>query len=161
MLVNTFLAATPECWLFVIFGVAYGAGSLLYIMMQFDFEYTHRNDRDWHYIIWLIMLPALLGVNQRYHPHHSLIRLFYGSLLVLMVFAWQPLFWYGYPFFQKPTQMHQISTIDEIVHNEYRLVGTPEVKSLLSHDTRVIRKSSFNFDVHQNFQLLLIVFSSF
>lgn len=137
MLVNTFLAATPASWLTLIFGVGYGSGLLLYIMIQFDLEYEHRNHRDWHYTTWLIALPAVIGVNQRFHPKHSAIRLYYGLMLLVMMVVWQSLFWYGFPFFQDPTQFAQTATVDEIVEDEFRLVGSTEVLSLISHDSRV------------------------
>lgn len=78
----------------------------------------------------------IIGMNQRFHPKHSAIRLFYGFMLIMMFVTWQPVFWYGY-IFKDPVQKRQISTIDEIIEMDFRLVGSTEVQSLIAFDNRV------------------------
>lgn len=139
MFVSITCAAKSEIWILLIFGVGYGSGLLLYIMIQFDLKYKHRNNRDWHYTTWLIALPAVIGVNQRYHPKYGPIRLYYGFLLIMMVFAWQIMMWYGFRFIQQPVQFSQLATVNDIRDNEFRLVGSAELLPFLSQDSRVIQ----------------------
>lgn len=137
MIFNIFVSATPECWLLLIFGVGYTCGFLFYIMIQFDLKYEKRNQRDWHYTTWLISLPSVIGVNQRFQPKSHSLRFFYGFYLVVAMFAWQNIFLLVIPFIKKPIYRPQISTIHEIIKDEFRLAGSTEVHSLISFDERV------------------------
>lgn len=137
MLINLFLAATPECWLLLIFGVGYSVGFVLYIMVQFDSNYEKRNQRDWHYTTWLVALPAVIGFSQRFHPKYGPLRIFYGFILIMMIFIWQIALYLGVRFIKVPVQRPQVSTRAEIIDWEYHLAGVPEVLGLISFDNRV------------------------
>lgn len=56
------LAATPELWLSLIFGVGFTSACLLHVMIQFDLKYERGNQRDWNYIFLLIAVPGVIGV---------------------------------------------------------------------------------------------------
>lgn len=137
IIVNFFLIATPEVWIVYIFGVGYVTGFVLYIFVQFDLKYKHRNQRDWHYTTWLIALPAVIAINQRFQPKCYSLRLFYGFILLLAMPAWQIFFFFGIRFIKVPFPRPQISSIAEIIEDEFRLVGSPEVQRLISFDDRV------------------------
>lgn len=137
MIINVFAAASLETWLFMIFVVAYLGGSIMYLMLPFELENKHRNHRDWHYMIIQVTLPAIIGMNQRFQPKSCLLRIFYGFLLITMELAWQTFFLLGLRFFHDPIQRHQISTIDEIVYNDFRLSGTVTVQRFIPLDARV------------------------
>lgn len=134
---NIFLAATPECWLTLIFGVGYISGAVIYIMIQFDSKYKRRNQRDWHYTTWLIALPAVIAINQRFQPTYGPLRVFYVLLLLTMFILWQIILFFGVRFIKFPVQRHQISTIHEIIDDDFRLAGSDTVFQLISHDERV------------------------
>lgn len=134
---NFLLAATPECWIIYIFVFGYGTGFVLYLLLQFDLEYKQRNVRDWHYTTWLIALPIGIASNLRFQPKYWPLRLFYAYAMVCGVVVWTIGFTYVLEKVKTPVQRHQISTIDEIVYNDFRLTGSAEVKELLSHDNRV------------------------
>lgn len=137
MIISALFAATPECWLLLIFGIGYTSSFLVYIMIQFDLEYKHRNKRDWHYISILVILPAIIGVNQRFQPKFMPLRMFYGLIILIYVFSWQAIFLLGYRYLKEPIPRTQVSTITEIIYNNYRLSGSSETLSLISFDDRV------------------------
>lgn len=136
-IINIFAAATPECWIGMIFGVGYVCGTVMYFMVQFDMKYKHRNKRDYHYMTWFVAMPALIGMNQHFQPKSITLRLFYGYVLIIMVFAWQTFFLLGFEYFKEPIQRAQKSTIDEIVDYDFRLAGSAEVLQIISFDERV------------------------
>lgn len=148
MFINILFAASPEVWILLIFGVGYGSGLLLYVMIQFDFKYKHRNNRDWHYTTWLVALPAVIGVSQRFYPKHDAIRLYYGLLLIMMVFAWQIFMWRGLRFIYEPTKFYQPNTVKDIIDFDFRLVGSANVLSMLSMDKRVIGIFFYKLSIH-------------
>lgn len=135
---NIFFAATPELWFILIFGVGYVSGLIIYVMIQFDLEYENRNQRDWHYTTWLVALPAVIGINQRFHPKSVSLRLFYVFLLVMNIFIWQVVLIIGLKFLKMSIPRPQISTIAEIIDGDFHLAGTNDVLQLISHDERVI-----------------------
>lgn len=122
----------------MIFGVGYGSAIVIYFMVQFDMEYKHRNQRDFHYITWLVAAPALIGMNQRFHPKSITLRIFYGFVLIIMEFAWQTFFLLGFKNFKEPIQREQKSTVTEIVEFEFRLTGTAKVLEMIAYDEQVI-----------------------
>lgn len=95
LLISFAFIAKPECWILYIFGVGYTVGFLLYLYVQLDFEYKHGNQRDWHYTTWLISLPIVIGINQRFQPKRQSLRFFYLWCLLCMMMAWQQIFFYG------------------------------------------------------------------
>lgn len=137
LIINLFLAATPECWILLIFGVGYSTGLVLYIMVQFDLKYEKRNQRDWHYTTWLVALPAVIGFSQRFYPKSGQLRLFYGFILIMMIFTWQIVLYLGLQFLKVPVQRLQVSKIAEIIDWEYHLSGSAEMLHLISFDQRV------------------------
>lgn len=142
--ISLFLAAAPECWVLMIFGVGYFSMLVIYIMIQFDLKYNHRNSRDIHYLTLSVVLTALIGTNQRFHPKWFPLRLFYGYLLLVMVFAWQTFFLLGWPHFKNPGHYAQITTVNEIIADGYRLAGSIEVHSMILHDQKVIKTYSLS-----------------
>lgn len=137
MIINAFLAVAPECWILLIFGIGYGIALLIYIMVQFDLKYNQRNNRDWHYTLLLITLPGIIGFNQRFKPKSTSLRIFYGFILIMMLFIWQIVYFKAIRFIKIPMQRPQISTVDAIASHSFHLSGSLEVKALISFDTRV------------------------
>lgn len=134
---NIWFVMTPTVLLILIFGIGYVSGFVLYIFVQFDLEYQHRNQRDWHYTTWLIMLPAVCGLNQRFHPKYTVLRIFYSFLLTSNACVFFVVFCVGIDFLKIPLQRWQISTINDIAGYEYRLFGSQEVQQMISYDNRV------------------------
>lgn len=155
-ILNILFAATPECWLTLIFGVGYISGTVIYIMIQFDLKYKHRNQRDWHYTTWLVALPAVIAINQRFRPVYGPLRWFYALLLITMFFLWQIVFFFGIRFIKYPIQRPQISTVQEIIDEEFRLSGSNEVLQLLSSDRKVAFKIFKTFNLSRKWSKLCL-----
>lgn len=136
-MVNAFFLADPECWILIIFGVGYVSGFLLYFGIPFDLEYDRRNQHDWHYTTLLIMLPLVIGVNQRYQPKFFALRLIYFVISLACIAHWQIFLFKLVRFVKIPIRHPQIATIDEIVERGFRLAGSEDVLSLISFDQRV------------------------
>lgn len=136
LILNVFWVATPECYILIIFGVGYPIGLIYYIMIQFDMKYRNRNQRDWHYSMIVIALPAITGMNQRFQPQHMVLRFFYAFILFMSFVYWQIFFFFLIRFMQ-PVSQWQISTVAEMVENGFRLSGSYEVLSLITFDERV------------------------
>lgn len=125
---------------------------LLYLFTQFDLEYKQRNQQDLHYMIMFIFLPASIGMNARFQPKLSSIRLIYALILLVMVSFWQIIFFLDVRFIKTPIQRHQISTVHEIVQEDFHLAGSLELRELISFDQRVnirINESLSSFDLIQ------------
>lgn len=137
MIINLFSAATPECWLLMILGVGGVSAIVMYLMIQFDLEYEMRNNHNLMYIIILVALPALIGINQRFHPKFAPLQIFYGLLILIMVFAWQSIFLLGWRFFSVPVQRPQTATVAELIDYRFRLAGSIEAFSFVSNENRV------------------------
>lgn len=140
LLLNLAAAATPDIWIICIFGVGHTTALIFYVMVQFDSKYKHRNNRDWPYMLFLVSLPAGIGINQRFHPKSVIFRIFYGFVLIMSMFIWQICFLYGARFFKIPVQRTQISTIAEIIKQDYRLAGSSDALQFISFDEQVIPK---------------------
>lgn len=120
------LIASPGSWILAI-AMGYVCGFLLLVMMQFDKEYKQRNNRDWHYTTWLVTLPAFIGLSPSFYPKGGSIRIFYGVYLIFSIFCFQVVFCYWLDFLKLEMPRHQISTINEIFDNNFRLMGTQDV----------------------------------
>lgn len=130
--------ADPEVWLMIIFGVGYVLGFLLYIVIQFDLKYEQRNQRDWHYTTLLIMLPTVIGFNQRYQPGFFTLKVIYVVISMICVVFIQIFFYEMARFLKVPVRHSQTSTVAEIVEKDFRLTGSTEVLTMIKFDERVI-----------------------
>lgn len=137
MIINLLSAATPECWFLMIFGVGGISALIMYFMIQFDLNYEMRNNHNLVHMIVLVALPALIGINQRFHPKFMPLRIFYGFLILIMVFAWQSIFLLGWRFFSVPAQRPQTSTVDELIDYDFRLAGSVDAFAFISQENRV------------------------
>lgn len=131
------LIISPSVWFILIFGIGYGSGVLLYIMVQFDRNYKQRNQRDWHYTVWLIMLPAVIGTNQRYQPQQLAFKIFYFVILFTSMLMWNEIFFEMIRYVKQPVYKWQFTTVAEVVKNRFKLAGSDEVLTLISTDDQV------------------------
>lgn len=132
-----FLIATYECWILTIFGVGYCGSLLLYILIQFDLKYKYRNKHDWHYSLFQIIMPAIIGLNLRYQPQRFLLKFLYFIIAFICVPHWHIFFYAMIRFQIVPIHKYQISTINEIIEKEFRLSGSSEVRNLILFDPKV------------------------
>lgn len=130
-------AMTPAVWLLLIFGYGYVVSFILFILIQFDKKYSKRNDVDWHYTLFLIILPSVIGMGQTFRPIAWKIRIFYGLTLLLLVLYSQTMVGYLLKFTQIRFSMHQVATVQEITAAKYQLMGSKLVGSLIKFDDKV------------------------
>lgn len=157
MIISFFLIATPECFILIVFGVGYFTGLLLYVIIQLDVKYVYRNQRDWHYTTLLIMLPAVIGVNQRYQPQRIVFKLLFFVIIMACVVHWQLFFYALVRSLQMPKHRPQISTIDELIEHEFRLCGSTEVRSLITFDQKVLFIQNVSIRKYNKFFLVFSV----
>lgn len=130
-------AMTTTVWLVIIFGYGYITGYVLFLLIQFDSKYKQRNSRDWHYTTWLVSLPSFIGLGQTFRPVAWKVRLFYGLLLLTLLICSQTVTSYLMKFTQIRFLMHQIASIQEIVDNDFVLLGSAQVQNLIKMDNQV------------------------
>lgn len=134
---NFFFLATPECWIFIIFGFGYGSGFILYIFIQYDPNYQYRNIRDWHYTTWLISLPVTISMSPRFKPIYGPLRIFYGFMLIIGMLISTFLLTYSINSLGRPLRQYQIHTQQEIISNKYRLFGSREFLEDIKFESKV------------------------
>lgn len=163
-LTNLIIAPSPTVWFTIFFGYGYVYGTLLYIIIQFDTKYKQRNNRDWHYTTLLISYTSFAGIGQRFQPISWNIRLFYGVILIGMIFCVQVALSYWYKFLQIQAPMHQISTIGEIISNDFELKGSMPAKNAIDFDEKVrnsLKQSAIQFECFSKKYSIFSVFNLF
>lgn len=110
---------------------------MLYILISLDKRLNKRNKYDVHYIIWQTTLTAYFALGPKFQPSNTTVRLFYSMMLVIGLFASIIIGAFFHKFLYYPQQKHQIKTVNEIVENNFRLVGSQKVLELMSFDSRV------------------------
>lgn len=107
-------------------------------------------------------MPAVLGYGQRFRPHCTKIRLFYGSVLISLAIGTQMAFVYLYQFLQIGLFEHQVATVDELIDGQFELMGSAQVFQLIGADQKVFFSSfSFYFSICSIFQKKMYFFNLF
>lgn len=135
-MIRFFSLADPYCWILILCA-PFGVGLFLYVLIQFDIEDKHRNHRNFHYIMIMIILPGITGINQRYNPNHQMLRLLTFYCSAIFVLGWVVFFFQLLRFIKVPVQFAQISTAADLVDNRFRLSGSNNVFSLITTDKMV------------------------
>lgn len=124
-------------WFCGVFLYGYGCGTVLYILISLDKHLNKGKTYDFHYVIWQITLTAFFTMAPKFKPSNTIVRIFYGMMLTTGLFISIMVGVFFYKFLNYPQQKHQITTTDEIVDNNFRLVGTQKVLELIEFDSRV------------------------
>lgn len=135
--VTMLLCFKPEVWLFIIFVYGYGNGIILYFLIQFDKNYVQRNIRDFHYMTWLISLPMTIGLCPGFRPMSGKVRAFYAFMLMIDLILFQIAFFTTFNFLKLRVPFHQVSTIDELIEDDYYLMGSKEVLDVVRSTEKV------------------------
>lgn len=137
-LFNPFVILSPAVWIITVFGYGYGCGTLLYLLIQFDAKYKKRNQRDWHYTVFMVALPSVIGVGQRFYPQSWKIRIFYACMLVTLIIGVQMCLGYFLTFLRIQSPMYQVNTVKELISYQYTLMGSAQVQQLAWTAEKVI-----------------------
>lgn len=133
-------AISATVWFLAIFGYGYSIGFLLFLLVQFDRRYNRRNQIDWHHTTWLITLPAIIGLSPNFYPIKGTVRILYAFTLISAFFAFQVAFTRSYDVLYIQIPLHQVSSLNESIDEDYHLSGTSEALHLLSRNQMVTIK---------------------
>lgn len=135
---NLFLLSTPEVWLIMTFGYFLMTAIIYYIFVQFDLKYKQRNRIDGHNALLLISLSVFLGTNMTFKPIYGPLRIFYGYMMISLIFFGQMTSFYILRYIKDPIPYAQVETIEEIIRSDYhQLMGSYEVYNSIRYDERV------------------------
>lgn len=126
----------PEIWVSIFFG-GYFFGTVFYIQIQFDPEYAQRNNRDWHYMVLLVTLPAVVGGSYQLRPKEFFLRVFYAFILIIPIPIVVVINTFFYNFMKVQFYQNQISTVFEINERDFRRAGSQDVLNEISNDVTV------------------------
>ncbi|KAG4079216.1 hypothetical protein HA402_004591 [Bradysia odoriphaga] len=145
-----------DSWFLIIFGYGYTSGLILYLLMQFDLKYEHRNCRDWHFTTWLVALPACLGMSSNYRPLNGTTRIFFALMLISAFFFFQITFTRSYEFLHKQTPWHQVSSFKEIIENDFHLKGSEEALNMLRQSNKFSNSKIETFHICEDISECLV-----
>lgn len=140
---NFFFIAPPIYWVIVI-GFIYVTGTMMYIALQYDFEYKERHLRNWCYMVLLVALPATIGTSPRYYPRQGALRFFYFAILLFSVLICAFTGTYLYNNMKVRIPRKQFETVREIRDNDFRLAGSTEVLHAIGNSLLVKKSKSGN-----------------
>lgn len=135
---NLLLLSTPEVWFIMVFGYKLTTAIIYYFFVQFDLKYKQRNRIDCQHAFWLISLPVFLGSNMTFKPIYGPLRIFYGYMMISLIFFSQMISFYIIRYIKDPIPYAQVETVGEITRSDfYQLMGSYEVHNLIQYDERV------------------------
>lgn len=146
---NLFHVCSIIIWFLIVLHVIVQS-VVLNILLQFDRDYAKRDYRDWIYVFLFVSMPAVIGVSQRFHPKHTLLRIYYGLNLLCGVIIVAYLLTFGYSFLKRSIWSYQIHTVAELVANDFRCFGTDAILEQMRKQTVVSwneRKVFWNFRI--------------
>lgn len=115
-----FRIATTEVWLLLV-GLGFVNGLVLYFFVQFDTKPEHHK-LDLHYTIYLISLPAWIGVSQRFRPNYWPLRIYYMITLVFGMFCFARALFSLLQHGTQKIRADQIHTVAELVEMNFKFV---------------------------------------
>lgn len=132
--VNLLLITPPFLWIAAI-SIGYIICALLYIYMQLDWKYDRRNISSWSDSFLLIILPAILGI--RNFTNHSEIRLYHALILIVAIISQLLIGANFYDYIQNQIPFHQAKSVQEILGNGFRLIGSEDVLTAIKENPSV------------------------
>lgn len=138
--VNIFFIIPLDIWLFFLFVSCWICSLLVYLLVPFDPHYQiHYKRVDYLYALLLVIIPAYAATSSTFQPKNTRLRLVYWILLTCPMFFQFMIGAYLYQFMKYQFYYHQIASVDEIIKNQFRLCGSPEVLNTIKHNP-VVRK---------------------
>lgn len=137
--VSFFRIASPNVWIACV-GLGFVNGIILFLFVQFDSKPENRR-LDLHHTIYLISLPAWIGISQRFYPKHWPLRLYYMITLIygMIFFAIAMNFLLEYTGVE--VRAYQIHKIAELIATKFRLFGTAAILEKI-REQGMVRSSS-------------------
>lgn len=110
-------------------------GTIIYIYIPLDVEDKFRNNRDWHYSVFLIVLPANIGIPRRYSPRLNRMRCYYAFVPLFSVVFYSVFTNLLFHSMKIPRPKYQIKSTNEILDNDFRLMGSRDVFNIIKQNT--------------------------
>ena len=132
---NFWQIMSKEIWIAVFF-LGYFNGLMLFVLMSFDDEYDHTT-RDAHYAIILIAAPAVIGFNQNFEPKNFSVRVYYSLMIAFGVIGVAAFNAFLIRNLTYPIGGIQVYTIEQILNQNFELVGERATYTKLSEQDEV------------------------
>ena len=118
---NIFTIIKKELWV-IIFILGYLHGLLFFVLTRYDDDYDHTR-RDVHYTTLIVSLPIVIGFNQSFQPKSALVRSYYGLVVLGCLVGVVTFTTFLIKVLTVPIDGNQVSTIEEIIGQNFELVG--------------------------------------
>lgn len=106
-----------------VLGVSLGAS--FYLVSACDRKLQARNENIFYF--WLMVaIPTIFGINQRFHPKHTMIRIAYMTSLMGYFFAMSIWAQNLYQYLSVPHLDHQVNTYQEMNDLSFHIATTNE-----------------------------------
>lgn len=136
--INFFFIIPLDMWIFFMFISVLLCTTLLYLLVEFDKRYQGPNNRiDFFYALLLIVIPAYSAASPHFNPTNIRIRIIYWMLLTCPIFFQSMIGAYLYQFMKFQFYYHQISDTEEMLKENFRLMGSMEVFDSIKHNEMV------------------------
>lgn len=136
---NFFFIIPVDMWIFFVLISGLLCSTLMYLLVQFDENYRGRNIRiDFFYTLLLIVIPAYSASSSHFHPTNIRLRLIYWMLLTCPMFFQSMIGAFLYQFMKFQFHYHQIASTEEILREDFRLMGSMEVLNSIKHNAMVL-----------------------
>lgn len=139
--INFFFILPVDMWIFFILISGLLCSFLIYILVPFDENYQGRNNRiDFFYTLLLIIMPAYSATSSKFQPSNIRLRFLYWMLLTCPMFFQSMIGAYLYQFMKFQFYYRQVSSNEEIVKEDFKIMGSIEVLNAIEHNEMVSKK---------------------
>lgn len=139
---NMWRITTKTIWCLA-FITIYVEGLILYLLMQYERGHAGFMKKDYHYCVLIMATAAFTGMpHMTYRPKSKRMSLFIGLMLltgILISTAWTC---FLIKALTRPIYGAQISTVSELIENNFDLVGTYSGKDLM-----LLQPTKVNFGI--------------
>lgn len=128
---NMWQIASEPIWCLA-FVTVYSEGLILYLLMRYERGHAGFMKKDFHYCVLMMATSAFTGMPHiTYRPKSKRLSLFIGLTLttgILISTAWNC---FLVKVLTRPTYKTQVTTVKELIENDFRLVGGIDGKSIM------------------------------
>lgn len=138
-----FFVLSPKVWLFATIMNVFGSAFIIYMMAPFDSQNTNRHHMDFWKTLLVIVFPTIFFTPCKFNPTYKPFRIFHGILLIATFFWSQIVFVYIYRFISAPIASAQMDTINELIKNNFQLMGSSDILDWIRFDEKVCHEITF------------------
>lgn len=127
---NLWRIATNVVWWLAI-STIYLEGLVLYWFMRYERCHVGLAQKDFHYCVLTMAMPVFCGMSMTYRPRSKRMKAFIVLMLItgiLISTAWNA---FLIKVLTSPSYYTQISTVLELIENDFNLIGTVFTKEMM------------------------------